>query len=95
MNSELFKLGEEIRQHRVRANDYLNKTTGKVTQHSCTNPEWSVTCYPDHAFPKAPGYHMHRTLHDDALSPAEVRELAGEAVMQELRDLANFITWGK
>ncbi len=68
----------------------------QITQYSCINPHWSVTCFPDHAFPGAPGWFMHETGKSDvAITPHMVKSLAGYKVMQELKDIGDFIAWGK
>ncbi len=66
----------------------------QVTHYSCTDGDWSVTVFPDHAFPRSAGYFMHRTASDEAICPRDVQKLAGEEVVNELRALGRFIAWG-
>ncbi len=68
----------------------------KPSLHTSTrNPEYSVTVFPDDEFERGAGWFMHLTKHPhQALSPNEIKELAGEEVMEELRDIGNFVAWG-
>ena len=64
-------------------------------QASSRNPEYSVTVYPQEDFGRGDGWFMHLTKHPyEALSPDEVKAVAGESVVEELREIGNFVAWG-
>lgn len=66
-----------------------------VCMESSRDPNWSVTIYPDHLFDQGAGWYMHPTSDpEDTKTPGEVKEIAGESVMEELAAIGNFVAWG-